>query len=538
MSGQHHHIKKQTFRLEVSGKQDTFKLQQAFSSFFWEKLAPRMEQLFDRLTVEETVVRVDRLVVDLGNISFKSMKSPDGINKLIRALELSLTEKISLPAPGTVSMTRSYSHWEQWLYFLSHGSLPWATAKPDEDWHENILKNLVIEPHAIDSLKKTVKSTPGAMKRLVWQHPEKFQLSILEIFTGHPQRELLKQRKKVTDFLIELSRTSNTKESTHGRFKIDISRSEIKELSTDHFWSFIWVQTLLKEKLWTSSVIIAHWLHKILHRIANSEPQKLLKAYAGDLNKNKEVKKWIDRITDTTIPESDIDTPERLSTPDQNKKATSDRHQGKFIKSEKDNYLASNNMPVSNKPYRKADDAFQPYHEAHTNTEAAAYDWYLQHAGMILIHTFLPRFFTILNLCKEGKFINDGKRQKAIHLLHHIATGDTQPPEYELVLFKFLCGVPINMPVKRIMKLTTKEKQETRNLLETAIAHWEILGKTSVAGLRESFFHREGKLQQTARGWQLIVEQNSIDVLLDKLPWHLGIVKLPWMDEILKVEWR
>ncbi|NJM16308.1 MAG: hypothetical protein HC896_13870 [Bacteroidales bacterium] len=40
-------------------------------------------------------------------------------------------------------------------------------------------------------------------------------------------------------------------------------------------------------------------------------------------------------------------------------------------------------------------------------------------------------------------------------------------------------------------------------------------------------------------GWQLFVEQKTIDILLRRLPmgWGLGTIKYPWMPDILQVEW-
>jgi len=36
----------------------------------------------------------------------------------------------------------------------------------------------------------------------------------------------------------------------------------------------------------------------------------------------------------------------------------------------------------------------------------------------------------------------------------------------------------------------------------------------------------------------LYIEEKTIDILLDKLPWNLSIIKLKWMDEILTVHWH
>jgi hypothetical protein len=88
------------------------------------------------------------------------------------------------------------------------------------------------------------------------------------------------------------------------------------------------------------------------------------------------------------------------------------------------------------------------------------------------------------------------------------------------------------------LQLNDEECSAADTLLQAAIDHWAVLGKTSPDGLREVFLQRDGKLIKEGHSWKLSVEQKAQDILLDKLPWNLSLIKLPWMKEILKVEWR
>jgi hypothetical protein len=36
---------------------------------------------------------------------------------------------------------------------------------------------------------------------------------------------------------------------------------------------------------------------------------------------------------------------------------------------------------------------------------------------------------------------------------------------------------------------------------------------------------------------KLQVERRGFDILLDQLPWNMGIIKTQWMDEPLSVDW-
>ena len=87
--------------------------------------------------------------------------------------------------------------------------------------------------------------------------------------------------------------------------------------------------------------------------------------------------------------------------------------------------------------------------------------------------------------------------------------------------------------------LTDDEREEADALLEAVIRHWEVLRNTSGDGLRGTFLLRRGKVSLRDDGdWLLQVEAQSFDILLDRLPWGISMIKLPWMEKMLWVEWR
>ncbi|MEO0974455.1 MAG: contractile injection system tape measure protein, partial [Pseudomonadota bacterium] len=93
-------------------------------------------------------------------------------------------------------------------------------------------------------------------------------------------------------------------------------------------------------------------------------------------------------------------------------------------------------------------------------------------------------------------------------------------------------------PVHRRIEPTAQEREVIEGLLAAMIEHWQVVGKTSVEGLREAFLQREGALRHHDEGWQLQVDQRAYDMLLDRLPWSFTPLRLPWMDEVLQVQWR
>lgn len=156
-------------------------------------------------------------------------------------------------------------------------------------------------------------------------------------------------------------------------------------------------------------------------------------------------------------------------------------------------------------------------------------------AGLLLLHPFLPRLFSNLGWLRGDNFTDATAQELAIHLLHYMAGGGAQEPEFRMIFEKFLCGCSPTFPIHRQVVLTVHAKEEATHLLGSVIEHWEALKNTSVAGLQEGFLQRSGKLDP--KGREVIVEESGIDILLDQLPWGVGTIKLPWLPELLHVRW-
>jgi hypothetical protein len=159
---------------------------------------------------------------------------------------------------------------------------------------------------------------------------------------------------------------------------------------------------------------------------------------------------------------------------------------------------------------------------------------YVDCAGLVLLHPFLPRLFETVGLAEQDRLVEP---DRAACLLHFLATGEERAPEHALVLPKLLCGLPLEAPAAAAAELAQAERDEAIGLLEAVIGHWDALGSTSVDALRGTFLVRPGKLSRRGDEDVLQVEQRSFDILLDKLPWGVGAVRLPWMKRILWVEW-
>ena len=163
---------------------------------------------------------------------------------------------------------------------------------------------------------------------------------------------------------------------------------------------------------------------------------------------------------------------------------------------------------------------------------------YIANAGIVIVGPYLPRLFSMLELTNKGSFTTLSSAYRAVHLIQYIVTQSTVTPEPMLVLNKILCGLPVSAPIPLEIDLRAQEQAAIEDMLTAIIAHWKAIGRTSIAGLRESFLQREGRLVFTDDAWRLRVESKSFDMLIDRLPWGYTMVKYSWMKRVLHVDWR
>jgi len=175
-----------------------------------------------------------------------------------------------------------------------------------------------------------------------------------------------------------------------------------------------------------------------------------------------------------------------------------------------------------------------PSGDAIAAVDAATEQAPLENAGLILLHPFLKHFFSQTGLLQENELTDP---ELAAHALHYLATGKEQDWEHTLQFEKFLCGIPALHPVKREVEISAEIKEAADDLLKAAMDYWTGLRSTSPELLRVEFLQREAKIIDEGHASRLVFERKTHDILLDSLPWNLGIVKLSWHANLLYVEW-
>jgi hypothetical protein len=169
------------------------------------------------------------------------------------------------------------------------------------------------------------------------------------------------------------------------------------------------------------------------------------------------------------------------------------------------------------------------------STATLSETFYLSNAGLVIVAAFLPAFFQKTGLWQNNRFVNIAQ---AVCCLQYLATGNTNVAEHQLVLPKILCGLAPQYPINTTnFSVPPLLQQEVEELLQSLIAHWSILQNTSVDGLRQSFLQRKGKIDFQHGKWQVQVEQQAYDMLLQHLPWNIQMIQLQWMPEMLITQW-
>jgi hypothetical protein len=470
-----HLIRKQQIDLQLDKQLDSFRIQQQFSDQFWKYLLPLLEHEFDKMATEEEVISLDRIEIDLGVIT-----------------EAQISQIV----------------WNPDLYELFKTEIKKA-----------IFQGEVL---AGDGLRTVKRSAPGNAYRqwffymqngyLPWTvtqiNTKWYDLVLEELATGYASTEVLRRKIRGNEpFLLRVIRQHPL--------------SFLKKL----------VEILTAEKQ-TKLFTAVHQLNdRISDRSVPLQKSRFAKKTAELIRvfnlSNEAMLKQILRVSVETSGSALLTglaskMQEMISAAEQGKAAV---------------FLAA---PVAEGVDQAADKSFQ---EEKVNVwdqkEGEIQEGvFTTAAGLVLLHPFLNSLFQLLGLLQEKRFLNIDAQEKAVYLLHYLATGEKKAEEYELLMPKILCAYPLDQPIPKRIKLSALEMEEADTLLKAAIASWEILKNTSPAGLREGFLQRTGKLQIMEGKIVLQIEKAAIDVLLDHLPWNLSVIKLPWLKEVIRVEWR
>ncbi len=452
MNDNFHVIKKQFIELELpAGTDSLLQSQQWFEAELNTKLYPRLEALFDNLVGPDRFLDIDRLELDLGDISFEEDSSA-WLEQAYQLFKSSLEKSISANPINAVN-SKPGSELSAFAWFLQHGMLPWWADNVDLDQQARLMAST--RPDTLMSLMES----PVPLERWVQQFDAAIQSELAKALGIQPSMSLQ-----------------------------------------------AWLE--LFEVSWRSSAAVLYW-RSLWSHVVEKGGQK-----GGQFS---------EKDFQALLLENARENKEFLQQP-------------KMLREYKA-WLIDVEAVLDKSLVLANEATLKPSNPVHRSEAVASESLYVSLAGTVLVHPFLPTLFNKLEYLQNEVFVDFAAQQRAVHLLYYIATERQQPVESELVLFKLLCGLPLNIPVARFLDLKQSELQEAENMLAALIEHWPAIQGSTPSDLRASFFAREAKLEKKELGWQLDIEQSSIDVLLSRLNWGLSPILHSWMQDSLWVNW-
>ncbi|HEY4112025.1 contractile injection system tape measure protein [Puia sp.] len=560
-----HLIKKQELLLRISSGLEPFGVQHAASSFYRNKLLSVLEKVFDECSTNEEVILIDRLVIDLGRIAEKSLRGDGSGDELYAAIKKEFLRvlKGERPEAGLVRADLRENALSQWWYYMEKGRLPWNITDPGREWYQQVLEMLSVDYNSVTRLRQALESQAAFLQRVSHQHPDEFLETLTGILTGARQPSLTRQVEAIGVLSQWLEQTFHDMTSIIGsqpgpaekraetiralRRWMEAHSSFLMLLKPERkaaVWRILLREAARRpEKLRTSSpewVLLREFLRPeegLIRRLLQESGLRLPEiGVPGDGSGGRKAVREPGEAWEADEPGEPEAKSSAVETRDE-------KEEGSIGQTSKDTGApAPANETESSAATQPAAEkkAVTPEKARVVQPDEALDEAGLfgRHAGLILLHPFLPAYFHRCGLWDNGVFLGPQARQQAVFLLHFLATGEKEAPEYELLFPKILCGYGLEEPLPARTEIPDSAREEGEALLQNILLQWDKLKRTSIGGLREGFLQRTGKLIRRNDRTRLMLEISSIDALLDFLPWGLSIVKLPWLKDIIYVEWR
>jgi hypothetical protein len=520
-----HVILKQVIDIVTDGSGDVFLLQQRLSDLYSAEILPTLSTSFDTCSNDEIVSCFDQIVVDLGYLTEDDLYRDETIRGILNSISTQILEQLRINAARTIPGTTSYpvaTHaFDHWMFYMKNGYLRWNVVDGIDRWENAVLESAATDQKSVDALRRLILSDEHALSRIVLQHGEDFKSHIIEALTAENQTSL-------TEYIQQLQSILNILSQKHGT----------QIILSDHrmsLWKFLfrmiaadpqqrWTTHFIILRLFSAVVPSSLFIRLPLLPVAKSSSGhlpllELLVEHFGES---------ISGAQKSTLSSTD---PEVIAGADLERIASEN------VDSKNDELPSILNISLTT-PLTPADFASGVDQKLAANIPSDPAGLFVKHAGLVVLHPFINTFFGFTSVIADNKFIDSFHRNKAMLLLQYIAQGDASYAEHEMVMAKILCGVPLAQAIDISVPLTQEDKKSADELLREVIGHWSILKNTTPDGLREGFLQRPGKYYETNTNHFLHVENSSIDILLDHLPWGLSMLKFPWMKFMLNIEWR
>ena len=178
-------IKKQIWEIDLDSAQNAFSLQNEWGQFSQTEISPILDQVCNELINEDTIVKIDKIELDLGKVSFTNMEKelPGIVYQAFReSLEHLLADSSQTSDDNVTVVSETHSNLDLIDHFLSTGTLPWWASKLNDINLEATFKKVIsAEKPIIRKLLSAGLHLTDFRKRLVNQFSTELLLSLVEI---------------------------------------------------------------------------------------------------------------------------------------------------------------------------------------------------------------------------------------------------------------------------------------------------------------------------------------------------------------------
>lgn len=519
MGEQVHRFGNLIFDLEVYASQSGYhKALDKARDLYMQQVLPAIETVLNELCPPELVVELDKLEIDLGDVSASNWED-EFVARCVEKFAAKLREKL-----GTVQTGNAHS--------------PDLTVKSPAVWRPELMVRY-LERGSFGAAATSLPSARELLEELLAEHSD----DLLGGLAASPELQMI-ARRLVYQFpvdIVERLRSQLMADLGHqGHFSLWIS--ELRGLASKAGLADISVvRSLRVTEMW----LLLEGLG--IKRGSRRRDQEVLRQHLRMLGIEEEIGAQEDVQVEVG---GELDMVLRFlmemgaAIPSKRKKAKRDlAHPAMRTKIEVAFEVVWNAIQHKGNqqetPHSKSKKKTPEVSADMLNTKRLGTDdaMSVAHAGIVLLNPFLQEFFELNGLVMDGEFQGEAAQYRGVYLLHYMATFSEEAEEGDLALLKLLCGLRITAPIFLEEPLREAEKLAAWELLAAVIEYWPSMKDSSPEALQEAFLQRTGTLEQGGTGYRLRIETFMLDLLLAKLPWGLSIVHYPWMEGLLYVEW-
>jgi len=568
-----HIIQKSQLKLQMASQEGAYDLQTRVLEIFKRRVLPRLDAEMTAAAPGQETIRLDRLELNLGKISEGDL-TVGFTEKLVRTFQEELRKQLHPEAvvEGVEKMSRLDGVLDVLAVYLEKGYLPWQVQQADFSLEKALTDLLASRPEALQQLLQRIY-TPQVWKRLVRQLPEAALVQMLKQFAPEAMAEFIAALRKEAQtsqlrktFFPNLSQPiwaaqlwelaiawsifsdqlhprlkefagldfvprSNSVEEWTGWFQraVVLQLEATDSLSTDHLSKAQLVESMrvlvpgmtLKE-IQELETLLESEAELVTEVVQKALQQTLAEIWAGTERGDWRgvARHWVNLVAQWEQEEKEG----RL------KVVLVEEALENFYR--KAGQLGIEPNPKALRPSRKAKSTSTPKRKGQPEELL-----YINNAGLVLLNPFFQTAFENYGWWADGQFKDSSAREDAMWFVQLVGSHDPVESEADLILAKILVGMPLEEPVRLTPNLPEEMVNETDELVQAAVGYWSKLGQLSATDFRAAFVRREGRLKASGDGWQLKVDRQTLDILMEYLPWSIGVVRLPWMEHLLVVDW-